>query len=138
MLHRAVLGSLERFIALYVEVTAGDFPFWLAPVQVRVLPITERHLAYGRTVREALARAGIRAELDERNEKLGFKIREAELHKVPVMLVVGDQERESGTVTPRRRRAAGRAEGAVELGAIVAELVEDDRERRSGRPSQEG
>jgi threonyl-tRNA synthetase len=83
MLHRAVLGSLERFIALYLEKTGGDFPLWLAPVQARVLPIAERHLAYARSVQEALVRAGVRAELDERSDTLGFKIREAELHKIP-------------------------------------------------------
>src|SRR5690606_19125494 len=103
MLHRAVLGSLERFIAIYLEHTGGDFPLWLAPVQVVVLPIAERHTEWAATVRARLCAAGLRAELDARNEKLNFKIREAETQKIPVMLVVGDQEVAGGTVTPRRR-----------------------------------
>jgi threonyl-tRNA synthetase len=100
-----VLGSLERFIALYIEHTKGDFPFWLAPVQVAVLPIADRHHEYAAKVQSALEQAGLRATLDDRAEKLGFKIREAELQKVPVMLVLGDQEAAAGTVNPRWRRA---------------------------------
>jgi threonyl-tRNA synthetase len=132
MLHRAVLGSLERFIALYVETTGGEFPFWLAPVQAVVLPIAERHLDWARSVARRCAEAGIRIRVDERSEKLGFKIREAELEKVPLMLVVGDQEVADATVTPRRH--GGRQDGgAVPLDALVAELVRDVRERRSSR-----
>ncbi|MBI4517975.1 MAG: threonine--tRNA ligase [Deltaproteobacteria bacterium] len=104
MLHRAVLGSLERFIAILLEHTGGDFPLWLAPVQVKVLTLTERQEAYGAEIAAGLAAAGVRVELDTRNEKLGYKIREAQLEKVPYMLVVGDKEAESGTVTPRSRR----------------------------------
>jgi threonyl-tRNA synthetase len=135
MLHRAILGSLERFIALYTEMTGGDFPLWLAPVQVVVLPIAERHLGCAREVQRLCAEAGLRAELDDRSEKLGFKIREAEVKKVPVMLVVGDQEQTDGTVTPRWRHAAGRKEGPVPVNALVAELADDIRARRSRRPS---
>lgn len=138
MLHRAVLGSLERFIALYVEQTRGDFPLWLAPLQVRVLPIAERHLAYARTVGRALEAAGIRADVDDRNEKLGFKIREAELQKVPVMLVVGDQEQADGTVTPRRRQESKQASGAISVDALVAQLTQEIDDRRKPRRSQEG
>jgi threonyl-tRNA synthetase len=134
MLHRAVLGSLERFIALYLEKTAGDLPLWLAPVQVRVLPIAERHLGYARGVQEALARAGVRAELDERSDTLGFKIREAELHKIPVMLVVGDQEAAAGSVTPRFRHRPAAESEAIALDALIAELVREIRERRPARP----
>jgi threonyl-tRNA synthetase len=136
MLHRAILGSLERFIALYTEMTAGDFPLWLAPLQVLVLPITDRHLAYARSVEQRCAEAGLRAAVDQRGEKLGFKIREAELRKVPVMLVVGDQEQATGTATPRRRHGAG-AEEAVAVDELLVELVRDVKQRRHGRPEGE-
>jgi threonyl-tRNA synthetase len=129
MLHRAVLGSLERFLAIYIEHTGGDFPLWLAPVQVAILPITERHLDYGRKVQAALVDAGIRAELDERNEKLGFKIREAELQKVPVMAVVGDDETSRGTVTPRRRGRSKKGGEAMGLEAFAASLTEEIQRR---------
>jgi threonyl-tRNA synthetase len=133
MLHRAILGSLERFIALYIEQTGGDFPLWLAPLQVRVLPITDRHVAYARSVERRLAQAGIRADVDLRNEKLGFKIREAEVRKIPIMLVVGDQEEANGTVTPRRRWGSQGAGEAVSVEALVAELTRDIDERRAAR-----
>jgi len=136
MLHRAVLGSLERFMALYTEMTAGDFPLWLAPEQVVVLPITDRHLAWAREVVRRCAGAGLRATADERNEKLGFKIREAELRKVPVMLVVGDQEQASGTVTPRRRHAGG-ADPAIAIDELVRELATEVGERRTKRATRE-
>jgi threonyl-tRNA synthetase len=137
MLHRAVLGSIERFMALYIEKTGGDFPLWLAPLQARVLPITERHLEYARRVQGALAAAGVRAEVDERSDTLGFKIREAELHKIPVMLVVGDQEAAEGSVTPRFRGRArpDAAQARVSLDALVRDLVDEIRERRSLRPN---
>jgi threonyl-tRNA synthetase len=124
MLHRAVLGSLERFIALYIEHTGGDFPFWLAPVQVVVASITERSAAYGARVRDALVAAGIRAELDDRNEKLGYKVREAELAKVPIVAVVGDKEMQDGTVAPRRRRDPKRGAEPLALEVFVEELRE--------------
>jgi threonyl-tRNA synthetase len=135
MLHRAILGSLERFIALYIEITAGDFPFWLAPVQVAVLPIAERHLGYARSVEGRLAQAGLRVLLDERNEKLGFKVREAEVQKIPLMLVVGDQEQADGTVTPRWRHRSGGGGDRVSVSTLVADLVERVQERRAERPS---
>ena len=133
MLHRAILGSLERFIALYTEMTGGDFPFWLAPVQVALLTIGERHLAYAGQVQAALMGAGIRVFLDTRNEKLGFKIREAEIQKVPLMLVVGDQEVADGTVTPRHRRGSKLSNEAVALDVMVDQLAADVRERRVSR-----
>ncbi len=131
MLHRAVLGSLERFIAIYLEHTGGDFPLWLAPVQVAVLPIADRHLEFARKVHAALADAGIRAELDERGEKLGFKVREAEVQKIPIMAVVGDQEQQDGTVTPRRRRDSKRSAEAIPVDAFVSELASEIARRRS-------
>ena len=133
MLHRAILGSLERFTALYVEMTGGDFPLWLAPVQAAVLPIAERHLDYARSVVARCEDAGIRVELDGRSEKLGFKIREAEVKKIPLMLVVGDQEMEKGTVKPRWRHAEGRSGDAQPADALVAELTREIEERRPGR-----
>ncbi len=131
MLHRAVLGSLERFIAIYLEHTGGDFPIWLAPVQVAVLPIADRHLEYAERVHAALASAGVRAELDMRGEKLGFKIREAEVQKIPIMVVVGDQEQQDGTVTPRRRRDSKRSAEAVALDDFVSGLVSEIARRRA-------
>jgi threonyl-tRNA synthetase len=120
MLHRAVLGSLERFIAIYIEHTGGDFPFWLSPVQVAILPIAERHVEHGRVVYEALQSAGIRSDLDDRSETLGFKIREAETQKVPLMLVIGDQEEENGSVAPRLRksRRAGNEQADIETMSV--------------------
>ena len=131
MLHRAVLGSLERFIAIYLEHTAGDFPLWLAPVQATVLPITDRSIGYARKVEERMHEAGIRATLDARGEKLGFKIREAEIQKIPLMLVVGDQEEANGTVTPRRRFGPKETPGAEPLDVFVAGLAEEISSRRS-------
>ncbi|HET9209431.1 MAG TPA: threonine--tRNA ligase [Thermoanaerobaculia bacterium] len=103
MIHRAMLGSIERFMAILIEQTAGAFPLWLAPVQAVVLPISEKFSEYGAKVRRALAGAGVRVELDDRNEKLGYRIREAQVQKVPYMLVVGAREAEEGTVSVRRR-----------------------------------
>ncbi len=120
MLHRAILGSLERFIAILLEHTAGNFPLWLAPVQARVLTLTERQETYGRHVTDRLIHAGLRAELDDRNEKLGYKIREAQLQKVPYILVVGDKEAESQTIAPRRR---GETLPALPIDALIAQLT---------------
>jgi threonyl-tRNA synthetase len=106
MIHRAIMGSLERFMAILIEHTAGAFPVWLAPVQAVVLPVSEKFTGYGERVRAELAAAGLRVELDARNEKLGYRIREAQLHKVPYMLVVGAREEETGTVAVRRRTGA--------------------------------
>jgi threonyl-tRNA synthetase len=131
MLHRAILGSLERFIALYIERTAGNFPFWLAPLQVAILPITDRHMAYAEQVEAKLSGAGIRAHVDGRSEKLGFKIREAEIQKIPLMLVVGDKEVESGTVTPRRRHGSQQSSDAIGVDTLVAELSTLNEERRA-------
>ncbi|AEJ41698.1 threonyl-tRNA synthetase [Sulfobacillus acidophilus TPY] len=103
MIHRAIMGSLERFIGILVEHYAGAFPFWLAPLQVMVLPITDRQLPYAEAVQKALVAAGIRAEVDRRNQKIGYKIREAQLQKVPEMLVVGARDEENQTVSVRIR-----------------------------------
>src|SRR5262244_351482 len=103
MIHRALLGSIERFMGILIEHCAGAFPLWLAPVQVRILTVTDNQKEYARGVYEELIAAGWRAELDDRNEKLGYKIREAQLEKVPYALVIGDREVKESTVAPRRR-----------------------------------
>jgi threonyl-tRNA synthetase len=103
MLHRVILGAMERFIGVLIEHFAGAFPVWLAPVQAILLTVTERHIPYGEKVYDALVRKGIRVEKDFRNEKLGFKIREAQVQKIPYMLVVGDREEKEGTISPRKR-----------------------------------
>src|SRR5262249_58535050 len=103
VLHRAIFGSFERFIALLLEHTAGALPLWLAPVQAIVLPIADRHTEYATSVRDRLAAAGLRAELDARQEKVNYKIREAQLQKIPYMLVVGDKEVADGTAAVRSR-----------------------------------
>jgi len=103
MIHRALLGSLERFFAVLVEHYAGAFPLWLSPVQVMLIPIADRHISYCETVISKLTEAGLRAKIDKRNEKTGFKIREAQIQKIPYMLVVGDREVENGEVSVRAR-----------------------------------
>ena len=103
VIHRAIFGSFERFIALLIEHYAGAFPLWFSPVQVVVLPIADRHADYARSVRDRLAAAGLRVELDERQEKIGYKIREAQLQKIPYMLVTGDREAAESTVAVRSR-----------------------------------
>ena len=121
VIHRAIFGSYERFVAILTEHFAGAFPTWLAPVQARVLPISEKHAEYGRKVFAALRAARIRAELDDRNEKLGYRIRDAQVRKVPYMLVVGEREAQNGTASLRRR--TGEDVGAVPVERIVAELI---------------
>jgi len=117
MIHRVVFGSIERFIGVITEHFAGAFPLWLAPVQVKVMPITDRTADYAKEIAAKLDAAGVRAETDLRNEKIGYKIREAQLQKLPYMLVVGDKEAEAGTVSVRTR-------GGVDLGAMpVAEFM---------------
>jgi threonyl-tRNA synthetase len=103
MVHRALFGAVERFVGVLIEHCAGAFPVWLAPVQAAVLPVSDKHAAYSREVLEALRRAGIRAQLDDRNEKLNARIRDAQLQKVPFMLVVGEREAQNRTVAVRRR-----------------------------------
>ncbi|MDP6625365.1 MAG: His/Gly/Thr/Pro-type tRNA ligase C-terminal domain-containing protein, partial [Nitrospinota bacterium] len=104
MIHRALMGSLERFFGCLVEHFAGAFPSWLAPVQVRILTITNDHIKYAEEISELLKKEEIRVELDSRNEKVGFKIREAQTGKIPYMLVIGDQEIKDKTVAVRKRK----------------------------------
>jgi threonyl-tRNA synthetase len=123
VIHRAIFGSFERFIAILIEHYAGAFPLWLAPVQAIVLPISDRHLAYAASVRDRLVAAGLRGELDERQEKVNFKIREAQLQKIPYMLVVGDREAAEGTVSVRER--AGGDKGATPIDSFLAAAREE-------------
>jgi threonyl-tRNA synthetase len=122
MIHRAAFGSYERFIGILIEHLAGDFPVWLAPVQAIVLPIADRHNDYAASVVERLREAGIRVELDDRGESVGRKIREAELRKIPQMLVVGDREAETGAVSVREH--GGGDAGSAPLEDVVARIAE--------------
>jgi threonyl-tRNA synthetase len=103
VVHRALLGSLERFFGMLIEHYAGAFPVWLAPVQAKIVSITDKQIEYAKQIREKLLAVGIRVELDARSEKMGFKIREAELEKVPYILVVGDKEMQQNAVAVRAR-----------------------------------
>lgn len=123
MIHRALLGSIERFFGVLLETYGGDFPLWLAPVQVIVLPITDRVNDYGQKVIDQLKAADIRCELDDRSEKIGHKIREAELAKIPYMLVVGDKEAETGQVSLRHRGDGDM--GAVSCDDLLKKLLEE-------------
>ncbi len=127
VIHRAVNGSFERFIAILIEHYGGAFPLWLAPEQVRVLPITDRALEYGEQVRKACAGKGLRASLDERGEKIGAKIRDAQLQKVPYMLVLGDREAAAGTVAVRSRKEGDL--GAIPLQEFLDKATENVRRR---------
>lgn len=128
MIHRTVLGSMERFMGGLIEHYAGAFPLWLAPVQVRVLPITERHHDYAYQVGARLKEAGLRVEVDARNEKVGYKIRQAEVEKVPYMLVVGDKEREQGQVAVRQRQQGDL--GPMDLEAFLARALAEVAEKK--------
>jgi threonyl-tRNA synthetase len=108
MIHRAIYGSIERFMAILIEHYEGNFPMWLAPVQVKVLPISQNHLEYADRVKEILMEKGFRVEIDDRIEKIGFKIREAQIGKVPYMMVVGNKESEEGKVSLRNREGKSR------------------------------
>jgi threonyl-tRNA synthetase len=121
VIHYAIYGSFERFIGILTEQYAGAFPLWLAPVQVMVVPIADRHIEYANSVRAALAEAGIRAEVDERSERMQAKLREAQEQKIPVMVVVGDRDAEAGAVSPRLR--TGESSQGVPLADFVADLV---------------
>ena len=121
MLHRALLGSVERFMGVLIEHFAGAFPVWLAPVQATVIPIAARHQPYAGQLFDRLARAGLRVELDDRNEKMGYKIREAQARKVPFMLVVGDKEAQSGQVSVRSRSEGDM--GAQSVESFVATIT---------------
>lgn len=127
MIHRVAFGSIERFIGILIEHFAGAFPTWLAPVQVRVLPISDKYMDYGRKVLEVLNKFGIRAEIDTRAEKIGYKIREAQMQKIPYMLVAGAKEEENGLVSVRSRFAGD--EGQKSLDEFVASISSEIAEK---------
>ncbi len=127
MIHRAMLGSLERFMGILIEHTSGAFPVWLMPQQAVVLPVSEKFADYAAGVRDQLAAAGVRVELDARGEKLGYKVREAQLQKVPYMLVCGGREAESGTVAVRLRTGADL--GPMPVAEVAARIGERERSR---------
>ena len=128
VLHRAILGSLDRFMAYLIEETKGRFPTWLAPTQVKVLPVSEKTLDYARTVADKLTAAGVRVVLDESNEKIGYKIREAQqVDRVPYMLVLGAKEAEAGNISVRDRKGETTTQ---ELDAFINNIVTEIKERR--------
>lgn len=123
MIHRVVYGSIERFIGILIEHYAGSFPVWMAPNQVRVLPITDKQGDYAKEVYDKLFAMGYRVSLDDRSEKIGKKIRDAQVQKVPYMLVLGDKEAEMGTVAVRKRH--GGDLGAMKLEDFIARLQQE-------------
>ena len=129
MIHRALLGSLERFIGVLIEHYAGAFPVWLAPVQAVVIPVAPAHADYAEKVGAELAAAGLRVEVDARDEKLGYRIREAQTQRIPYMLVVGDREAADHAAAVRTR--AGGDRGAMAVGQFKEELLAEERERRN-------
>lgn len=129
VIHRAVYGSIDRFIGMLTEHYAGAFPLWLAPVQVKLLPVTDQVLGYALEVKRSLAEAGIRTELDIRQEKLGYKIREAQLEKVPYMLVIGDKEAEAGTVSVRKRGEGDL--GLIETRELIARIISEIKRKQA-------
>jgi len=123
MVHRAPLGSLERFLAILIENYSGNFPTWLTPVQVKVLPISEKQVSYAQKVVEILKEANVRAEVDDRNERLQAKIRDAQMERVSYMLVVGDREKESKSVAVRKRN--GEDLGSIDLQKFVENIKKE-------------
>jgi len=123
IIHRTSLGCYERTLAMVIERFAGAFPTWLAPVQVKILPISDAHVDYAKKVQQELLKAGIRVELDDRQEKIGYKIREAQLQKVPYMLVVGDKEKEANAVGVRSRKDGDI--GAQDLKEFISKIREE-------------
>ena len=128
MIHRVVYGSIERFIGILIENYAGAFPAWLAPEQVRVMPITDKYNDYAKKVTDKLLALNVRVHLDDRNEKIGYKIREAQVKKVPYMLVIGEKEVESNTVSVRSRSEGD--QGAMDVDAFTAKLLDEIKNKK--------
>ena len=135
MIHRVAFGSIERFIGILIEHFAGAFPTWLAPVQVKVLPISDKYMDYAHKVLDTLKAAGIRADIDTRAEKMGYKIREAQLQKIPYMLVVGGKEEENEAVSVRSRFKGD--EGQMKLDDFLAAIKEEIANRENRKVEKE-
>ncbi len=129
MLHRALVGTLDRFLAILIEHYGGKFPLWLAPEQVRILPIADRHNDYAHEVKDQLKRSGLRAEVDDRSRTLDYKIREGQEDKVPYMIVVGDNEEDSGKIAVRDREE--QEEYEVNIDNFAQELRREIEEKRA-------
>ncbi|MCX7667943.1 MAG: His/Gly/Thr/Pro-type tRNA ligase C-terminal domain-containing protein, partial [Atribacterota bacterium] len=130
MLHRTVLGSIERFLGILIEHFAGALPLWLAPVQVVILPVAERHMPYAREVGNVLLQKGIRVEWNEDKATLGAKIRKAELEKIPYLLIIGDREVEGKTISVRKRKEGDL--GSFEIGAFLEKIQREIEEKVIG------
>jgi threonyl-tRNA synthetase len=123
MVHRALLGSIERFFGILIEHYAGEFPLWLAPVQVAIVPVSQNYIDYADSVAKELRKAGIRYEVDERNEKIGYKIRDWEMRKVSYMLIVGEKEKEAGSVSVRKHKEGD--QGSLALSEFIDKIVSE-------------
>lgn len=126
IIHRAIYGSIERFMAILIEHFAGDFPFWLAPLQAKILPISDSHLSYANQIKLQLESAGFRVEIDDRVEKIGLKIREAEIQKVPYMIIIGDKEVEKESLSIRKRKEGNL--GEMNIIEVIKKFKEDKNE----------
>ncbi|MDP1676419.1 MAG: threonine--tRNA ligase, partial [Bacteroidota bacterium] len=124
IIHRAPFGSMERFVGLLIEHYAGEFPLWLAPVQAVILPITDGQLEYAQKVVAQLSEAGLRVEIDSRNEKIGYKIREHEMKKIPFMLVVGEKEKEANSVSVRQHKKGDI--GVMAVTEVIQKLLQEN------------
>jgi len=130
IIHRAPLGTHERFIGFLLEHYAGKFPVWLAPLQVKILPISDKFMEYAESIQKQLLKAGVRVEIDDRQEKIGRKIRDTEMMKVPYMLVVGEKEMTENKLSVRRQ---GKGDmGTQELGTFIAMITDEIENRKSG------
>ena len=127
MLHRVIFGSIERFIGILIEHYAGAFPVWLSPVQVKILPISEKQHDYAKKVEEEMKAKGIRVKLDDRSEKIGYKIREAQLEKVPYMVIVGQKEEEENILSVRSRKDGDI--GSMETNEFIEKVIKEDKEK---------
>ena len=134
MIHRAILGSIERFFGVYLEHCGGDFPLWLAPIQIIILPVSEKSTTYSKEIFQKLKTAGLRVKLDNRQEKIGAKIRQAELKKINIMLIIGEREKDDGTVSVRRRFEGDL--GQQNIDNLIPELLQEIKERRRTIKSQ--
>jgi len=128
MIHRVIFGSIERFIGILIEHYGGRFPVWLAPVQVKVLSVSEKSREYANSIYDRMKAAGIRCEVDNRDEKIGYKIREAQLQKAPYMLVIGEKEVENGNLTVRSRDKGDL--GAMDVQAFIDQVLKQTAERQ--------